>query len=434
MSGHTTKATFCVYDSPHNVGGPSSWILRLLPAMVEHGIEPHCLVLCWGRSGPVLEGLRDQGIRCSDIVCRDDSPARITWILQQLIERRPDVFVPNLVVPALLAGRWARAAGIPTVGVLHSDDAFYRGVQDEFVFGDSRYAVSTLVVVSRLLQSQVQSRNAPSTSVRRIPYGVPVPNQRVQRDTSQLRVAYVGRLAEEQKRISDVARAFCRMVKEIPATTAVIFGDGPDRGNVETILATEGQGLAVQFAGRVDSHEIQNRLLNVDVIVLLSDYEGLPIAILEAMACGAVPVCLKMRSGIPELVENGVTGLVVDDRGDGFIDAIRRLQNDPALWQRLSEAARKRIETENSVDVCTQQWASLLHDLAPGSPNSKPIRLPRRFKLPPVHPALAAEDPRPLNHGMATSLYQSSRLLAGRVKRSLTATRKNVNEQKAHKN
>ena len=431
MARQTIKASFCVYDLPNNVGGPSSWILRLLPAIRERGIEPHCLVLCWGRSGPVLQGLRDHGITCSNVVCRDDSPARITWILDQLIENRPHVFVPNLVVPALFAGRWARAAGIPTVGVLHSDDEFYRAVQDEFVFGDSRYALSSLVVVSRLLQQQTRSRIAKHTSIERIPYGVPIPERRVQRDASKLRVAYVGRLAEEQKRISKVTRALCLMVKEIPGTTAVIYGDGPDRGKVEAILANQDHDLPVQLAGRVDSGQIQTHLLDVDVIVLLSDYEGLPIAILEAMACGVVPVCLNMRSGIPELVDDGVTGLIVEDRGEGFVAAIRRLRNDPGLWQRLSQTARTRIESENSVDASTEKWTRLLHDLARESRDSKPIRIPRRFNLPPVHPAFAAEDPRPLKHGMATGLYQQSRLLASRVKRTLTTTRKNVDGHQA---
>lgn len=423
----TVSATFCLYDSPNNVGGPSSWILRLLPAIRQCGIEPNCLVLCWGRSGPVLEGLRHQGITCADIVCKDDSPARITWVLHRLMEARPDVFVPNLVVPALFAGRWARAAGIPTVGVLHSDDGFYRAVQDEFVFGDSRYALSSLVVVSRLLEEQARSRNARHTSVQRIPYGVPVPERRVRRAASQLRVAYVGRLAEEQKRISEVTRAFCRMVKEIPDSNATVFGDGPDRANVERILAAEGQGLPLELAGRVASDQIQNRLLDLDVIVLLSDYEGLPIAILEAMACGVVPVCLRMRSGIPELVDDGVTGLVVENRGDGFIEAIRRLKNDPALWQRLSDAARRRIEEENSIDACTEKWTQLLRKLANQSQDSKPIRIPRRFKLPPVHPALAPEDPRTQTPGVASAVYRKSRTLAGRVKRSLAPSRKNVN-------
>ena len=95
------------------------------------------------------------------------------------------------------------------------------------------------------------------------------------------------------------------------------------------------------------------------VLVLLSDFEGLPIALMEGMACGLVPVCFKMRSGIPELVEDGVTGLLVSDRGDEFVRAIARLHNDRNLWERLSLSARSRIAADYSLNACAEKWMDL---------------------------------------------------------------------------
>lgn len=421
MNNSSIRVTFCAYDWPNNVCGPATWLAQLLPRIKEHHIEPRCLVMCWQKPGPLLAELRIAGIDCQSVVCDGTAESRIRWILEDLRQTPPDVFVPNLVVPAMHAGRWVRAAGIPTIGVLHSDDKFYRAVSHVFGTDDKKNALSDLVSVSRELEQQVDALNLKHTQSHRIPYGVDVPATTTVRQPAQLRIAFVGRLAEEQKRISDVTRAFIRVTQEVPGTSAAIYGDGPDRSNVESILSEHTDRVPVKLLGRVPPSEIQRHLLNTDAIVLLSDYEGLPIAILEAMACGVVPVCLKMRSGIPELVEDGVTGLVVNDRDQDFTNAIRRLKENPDLWKRLSANARERVERENSIQANTNQWAKLLKNAAGRPGTSRPIRIPGRPKLPPVHPDLAAEDPRGIYPGITTRMYQTSRRFLGRLKRRLTA-------------
>jgi colanic acid/amylovoran biosynthesis glycosyltransferase len=413
------SVTFCVYDWPNNVCGPATWLSQLLPRLKDHNIDARCLVMCWDASGPLLTSLRDAGVDCREFVCAGDAASRVHWILECLRKSPPDVFVPNLVVPAMHAARWVRAAGIPTIGVLHSDDRFYRAVCNVFGAGDKRHALSDLVCVSREIEQQVAALDLPHTRSHRIPYGVEIPARTTVRQSDSLRVAFVGRLAEEQKRISEVTRAFLRVTQNVPGTTATIYGDGPDRWNVEKILNQDGQHLPVKLIGRVPVSEIQSHLLQTDVIALLSDYEGLPIAILEAMACGVVPVCLKMRSGIPELVEHGVTGLVVNDRGDDFTAAVRRLKEDPELWQRLSANARQRVKNENSVNANTEQWATLLKSVSNSSLKRTPLYWPSELELPPVHPDLAAEDPRPEIPGLSTRIYRKSRTLLSHLKRRL---------------
>lgn len=412
------KVTFCAYDKPDSLGGPLTWLVQLLPALREYGIESQCLFLThWGETGPYLEKLRADGFDCKQIACHDHTHDRVQWILSQLQQNPPDIFVPNLVIASYFAGHWVRKANIPTVGILHSDDPFYRGIQEEFVLGREEYRVSALVCVSRELEKQVIAKNPESTSTHRISYGVNIPPQRVKRVSGCLRLVYVGRLAEEQKRISDVTQAMCQAVANIPGTEAIIYGDGPDRDNVEAILLKEAAGLPVKLAGRVNSDQMQSKLLDNDVLVLLSDYEGLPIAVLESMACGVVPVCLKMRSGIPELVENNVTGLVVDDRESSFFDAIRRLQNEPGLWERLSQAAKHKVEREYSKDVCVEHWANLFTQLHSKISNKSTISIPHKIKLPPTHSALASADPRPSKPSMPYQWYRRSRIFLGRIRR-----------------
>lgn len=417
----SSRVTFCAYDKPDNVGGPPAWLQRLLPHLRTQGFQVKCLILLHhGQSGPTVEYFRRAGVPCRVCLAQSTTEERIEWILQQLREDPPDVFVPNLVVAAYWAARWIRASGIPTVGILHSDDPFYRALQERFVFGEPDFRVDALVVVSKQLENEVKGKLPDSTRIERIGYGVPIPEAVRVSNQGILRICYVGRFAEEQKRISDVTRAICRAVNEVPDCEAVLYGDGPDRNKVEAVLAAQTAHLPVSIGGLVDSNQIQELLLGFDVIVLLSDYEGLPIALMEAMACGCVPVCTRMKSGIPELVSHGENGLLVDDRGDEFVAAIRQLAYNRDLLNRLSVAARQRIvNAKLSTDACGRLWENLLKDLHATAFTKNPIRIPRKFKLGPVHPDLASADVRQVVVPGWLRCFRRSRIWAGRVRRQL---------------
>jgi hypothetical protein len=112
------------------------------------------------------------------------------------------------------------------------------------------------------------------------------------------------------------------------------------------------------------------------------------------MACGLVPICLRRSSGVLELVEDNVTGLLADDRGDDFVAAVRRLREEPGLWERLSAAARARIAADYSLERSAAQWAAFFAELRDAAAPRRPIELPSHFELPPVNPNLAHVDER----------------------------------------
>ena len=411
------KVTFCAYDKPDNVGGPVSWLQRLGPLLRERGFEVRCLfIMHWGNRGPALDSLTAAGIECSVATGVDNTQDRIRWILDEVRKNPPDVFVPNLVVAAYFASKWLREAGIPTVGVLHSDDDFYRAIQHEFVTGETRFRVSSVVCVSEHLEAQLRLSAPRDVKVQRIPYGVTIPERRVHREHDALRLCYVGRLAEEQKRISDVVKALCRASSEVPGVDAIIYGDGPDRDIAERAVETSRSKGSVSFAGNVESAAIQDRLLQCDAIVLLSDYEGLPIALLEAMSCGCVPVCSEMESGIPELVRNETTGLIVENRGDAFVSAVERLRFDSDLWHRLSYNSRELIANRYSEEISADRWSKLLRSVGQGSQRRK-VRIPRKLRLPPVNSHLASADTRRPETSLSIQAYKRGRMFIGRFRR-----------------
>jgi colanic acid/amylovoran biosynthesis glycosyltransferase len=413
------EVTFCTYDRPGNVGGPFSWLLQLLPALRERGVESRCLCLThYGETGPVVEGLRSASFDCSVVNCHSRTADEVKWILEQLQASPPTVFVPNLVVSAYHAARYLRSCGIPTVGVIHSDDSYYRAIIEEFVAGPRPRRVSSAVCVSEILKDQVASLGVSGVTVQRIPCGARVPNSTVTPIEGRFRIAYVGRLAEEQKRISDTTRALIRVCREIPNAEAVIFGDGPDRSNVDQILASEGVEVAVRLGGSLPNSAVQQELLKCDAIVLLSDYEGLPIALLEGMACGCVPVCMAMRSGIPELIQHNVSGLIVNDREDSFVAAMKSLAADPMLRQRLSVNARQTVIDKYSQEQSADLWADHLHKLARQSSPRK-LLVPRRIVLPKRNPLLESAEQRMAPSSGMKKFLRKSRMWAGRVRRRL---------------
>ena len=133
-------------------------------------------------------------------------------------------------------------------------------------------------------------------------------------------------------------------------------GDGPDRAELEGLVDKLGLGGSVEFLGQRMRSDVLELLAGTDILVAPSvptsggKREGLPVVLIEAMAAG-VPVVASHLSGIPELVENEVTGLTVPPGDPAAIaDALARLLADRPLRQRLARAGRERIETEYDLD------------------------------------------------------------------------------------
>jgi glycosyltransferase involved in cell wall biosynthesis len=193
-------------------------------------------------------------------------------------------------------------------------------------------------------------------------------------------------MVEEQKRVSEVARSLCRVVREVPGVEGLMYGDGNDRQRAVDVIAAEGAGLPVRYGGVYDGIQVYDHMKNAQAMLLVSDYEGLPLTVLEGMACGLVPICLRIRSGLPELIEHGRNGYLVDDRGPAVVAAVRDLVADPCRWERMSAAARETVAVKFSLDSCVSRWLELLGRLAPAGQAAGRVQVPRIVRLPEPHP------------------------------------------------
>lgn len=149
------------------------------------------------------------------------------------------------------------------------------------------------------------------------------------------RVVYAGRLAPE-KCVDDLLRA----VAAVPAAALTVVGDGARRAALQALARTLGIDDRVSWRGYVPwGAELLAILRGCAVLALPSATEGLGLVIVEAMSQG-LPVVGTRVGGIPELIEDGVNGLLVDvHRPDQLAAALERLRADPALRLRMAAAA-----------------------------------------------------------------------------------------------
>ncbi len=168
----------------------------------------------------------------------------------------------------------------------------------------------------------------------------PVPN----------RIVVVGRLAPP-KRNDLLVQAFAEIRRGNPSAELQIVGDGPDRADVERRVRELGLEGGIHLLGQ--RHDVPELLSRAACFVLASDYEGCPLAVIEAMAAG-VPVVATGVGGVPELVEDGRSGLVVPPGApESLVAAVESVLADPARARAMGEAgraiARRRLSRERMV-------------------------------------------------------------------------------------
>jgi colanic acid/amylovoran biosynthesis glycosyltransferase len=132
--------------------------------------------------------------------------------------------------------------------------------------------------------------------------------------------------------------------------SATIVGDGPRRAHLEGLAGELGLGARVLFTGAVGQHEIPRYYAEADAFCSSSFAEGLPVVLMEAMAT-SLPVVATRIAGIPELVEDGVNGLLVPPaRPDALADALASLAASPARRREMGQNGRDKVVAEFAVD------------------------------------------------------------------------------------
>lgn len=209
-----------------------------------------------------------------------------------------------------------------------------------------------IVNASAVGRAMTEQRELPHSKVRVIPNGIPSVPQPLERSTKgrTLRVGTLGRLSH-LKGVDDLLKATALMVPRYDLLELAIAGEGKESDALRAVADDLGIRERTQFLGFVPDAEAHEFLQSLDVFVLASLTEGLPFSVMEAMRAG-LPIVATRVGGVPEMIEDGVSGMLVDP-GDpqGIADAVAAIVDDPALAARLGEAARRRFDQRYTTDV-----------------------------------------------------------------------------------
>jgi colanic acid/amylovoran biosynthesis glycosyltransferase len=160
-----------------------------------------------------------------------------------------------------------------------------------------------------------------------------------------LHLINVGRLCRDKAQ-TILIEAMGDLVRRGVDVQLTLIGGGDERADLEARARREGVADRVHLTGPMGQDEIVAWYRKADLFVLSSIAEGVPVVLMEAMACG-LPVVATRIAGIPELVEEGVSGLLVTPgRHDLLADAVAELADDPERRRAMGEAGRAKVRAD----------------------------------------------------------------------------------------
>jgi glycosyltransferase involved in cell wall biosynthesis len=322
-------------------------------------------VICLELVGALGDALRAQGVRV-DLAGMEPRWKTIPRLRRLLQRDRPDILHCHNFTAHFFGAMAARSlGGIPVLMTKHgamSPSNKGTGLLNRWL------ARSTQVVaVSPEAVRVMKPWERPGRPILYIPNGISLHpyDEPVSREDARRRLGWpsdafaVGIIArvtaiKGHVRLLDV---FSRVLQRVPGAILVIAGDGPARGEVERRISELRLQSSVHFLG--ERHDIPLILSALNVFCLPSETEGMPITLLEAMAA-ARPVVVSRVGAIPDVVEDGVSGILVSPFDSAAIDrALWLLAEDPERAARMGEAGRRRVFQDYNAETALKNYEAV---------------------------------------------------------------------------
>lgn len=326
-----------------SLSGANTFSANLVRGLNQRGLSSRMLLTDPQRLDQGLMPLpADLQIDTLPVCSQDPWLSRWKAVITYLEGHRPCIYIPNYdwdhsgVSPKL-------SSEIGIVGIVHSDEP----VHYEHVARLGKYW-NAIVCVSQFIEKKVITVNpAFVNKTMTISHGVAVPEvwpERIWERQEPLKIIYAGRLVQYQKRVFDLPEILQAVeALQIPVRLTIV-GSGTDE---QALLARSQRYVEngqMCFYGMLENTALLKIFEQQDVFLLTSEFEGLPVVLIEAMGRGCIPVVTEIASGIPEVVVDGVNGycLPVGDI-QRFADRLRILWEHREQRQRMSVAAYRTI-------------------------------------------------------------------------------------------
>jgi glycosyltransferase involved in cell wall biosynthesis len=253
----------------------------------------------------------------------------------------------------VLAARALRRRVVLHVHSGAGDIAAFAGSRDPLsrrLFGAAFGAADSVLAVSAASAAAIRDGYGVETPIEVVPNAAPtVPPFVREEGGEEVLVAYLGGFANPVKGGEELLAALPEALAAAPGLRVTLAGPGEPPAQAQALIAAEGE--RVEWAGYLGPEAKDRLLRSASCLVMPSLSEGLPMALLEAMAYG-MAVLATRAGGIPEVVDDGADGLLIDPGDPAAISAgLVRLASDPELRARLGAAARARAEELDAVEV-----------------------------------------------------------------------------------
>jgi glycosyltransferase involved in cell wall biosynthesis len=352
-SGRARRRVFYLVDSL-NVGGTETQAVELALRMPVAQYES--TLGCLRAQGPLLERLEGSAVAIEEFHPMGglDSPAGVYQLLRLaafLRRKKFDVVHAHDLWSNLMGVPAARMAGVPAIVASQRDLShfdWYEGKRRYWLRRIQNLAGAVLANATPIRDALISEGAFAPEKLRVIHNGVDTERfQHGRRDRERLFpgagggkfVVLVGNMHTDVKGHPWLIAAAAVVVRDFPATRFVLAGDGESRARFEQQVADLGMQANFIFLGR--RSDIPDVLASSDIGVLPSMAEGLPNAVLEYMAAG-LPTVVSRVGGNPELVQDGVTGLLVPPQDpEALAAALLRLLRDPELSRQIAMNGRQ---------------------------------------------------------------------------------------------
>jgi glycosyltransferase involved in cell wall biosynthesis len=337
-AGSMSRQPSVVYVLPDKMGGMMNIVANLLAYRQADGFSYHAVL--------THNHLHSDARFAQALAADTQTTVEYTLPIENLhaVMRRVERAVPPgggvYVAGDLLdlAVTSAHDFGRAVIYMLHGDTEYY---YDLAVRHDP--IVHAFIAYSRRMYDELLARLPHrAATIFHLPYGIPLPAAVRRPAGGPLRTIYAGRFEHQQKGLFDLPELDRLLQARGVDVQWSIAGAGPDEAELKRRWAFNPR---VQWLGRLSPPELLEEYTAQDVFVLPTRFEGFPVALVEAMGAGLVPVVSDIASGVPEIVVKGRSG-ECPPTGDltGFADAIVQLDRDRPRLETMSAAARQTVE------------------------------------------------------------------------------------------
>jgi len=349
-----------------DVGGAERALARTVIRLSKNRYRAS--VACLYGAGAVADEIRTAGIAVTDLEARGKWDLSVAWRLYRLLRRERPTILHTWMFHANVPGRLlGRLAGVPII--ISSERTM--GQESRWRYRLNRITAPltdrVVCVSQRVADFVVQEVGIPQCKVVVIPNGIDLRNFKYLPAKRQARAAlglpYELALIGTVARLNPVKRldVLLQALASVNGVCAVIIGDGPERARLEALRKQLGLVERVRFVGQQSN--VPEWLAAMDLFVLPSDWEGMSNALLEAMAVG-LPVVATAVGGTPEVVVDGVTGLLVPPRDpEALAEAIIALLQDRERAEAMGRTGQERVERYFTVERMVQKTEALYEEL-----------------------------------------------------------------------